>query len=755
MVVLALVGACARSLSRPVVPASPVTLPPSAKARVPGSSEESVSSDSAKSDSSPSEGDAVPSARAVRGQERISPQKRISSPSIAIPKTLRVGLATDLSSVSLPCCAADLLISASGRKVAAISSARIEPEFPGKALGIYRIQVAALKDERQAQGVAHRVSLSTGEQSDVVFDAKTDLYRVRVGRYSSREEATEKTAVLRAGLKSSWVVFEELPSASPALKIVRGEDVLTVPGQWLQISSSGNEGIQVLDGRYRGKILIYLNRRGSLNVINEIGFEDYLRGVVPREMGPYVYDNLDALKAQTVAARSYTLHNLGEFGGEGYDICSTPRCQVYGGMSAEHPLSDRAVAETAGEILTFGGEPIDALYSSTCGGHTEDVSVVFPEKEAAYLKGVPCLEAGVDRFGGGDPIGLPFPAGITQRLIPVVQEDSPGVSLASRLRKLASMAGLPLPSDELRSLERREVQRFVASVFDLAVDSRLFVAPEDLPYLLDQPPPTGWTESDLRLAAYLVKSGLLAGPLDQPLTAHEIEETLLELALFLRVVEKREVRYLGSKDRLMTVRSKGVELSLPIPEILATYRRTRSGFSSSGLAVLPGDRMTIYLASERMIGVLHDVDRDGVAYDRTSNFSSWTRFRTDRQLRDLVNQRYPGLGFKGLVIVSRGKSGRVAQMRIEGDDGREQLVEGLPVRWTLDLPDTWFTAKRLAPAGRESGWLFVGRGWGHGVGMCQVGAYGMGVRGHSYRDILQHYYSGVELVVGEPQPRPK
>ena len=78
-----------------------------------------------------------------------------------------------------------------------------------------------------------------------------------------------------------------------------------------------------LDGaRYRGRLLLYLNDRGLLNVINEISVEDYLRGVVPREMGPAAFASLDALKAQTVAARTYTLKNLGEFVSEGYDICA-------------------------------------------------------------------------------------------------------------------------------------------------------------------------------------------------------------------------------------------------------------------------------------------------------------------------------------------------------------------------------------------------------------------------------------------------
>ena len=73
-------------------------------------------------------------------------------------------------------------------------------------------------------------------------------------------------------------------------------------------------------------------------------------------------------------------------------------------------------------------------------------------------------------------------------------------------------------------------------------------------------------------------------------------------------------------------------------------------------------------------------------------------------------------------------------------------VEGLAVRWTLDLPDTLFSAKRLELEGGRTGWQFTGRGWGHGVGMCQLGAVGMARRGHDYRSILEHYYRGAALV---------
>jgi stage II sporulation protein D len=160
--------------------------------------------------------------------------------------------------------------------------------------------------------------------------------------------------------------------------------------------------------------------------------------------------------------------------------------------------------------------------------------------------------------------------------------------------------------------------------------------------------------------------------------------------------------------------------------------------------------MELFLHNEQLLAVVHQVETAGATYDRSSKLSSWTRFRTDRQLTEMVNDRYPGLGFRGFEILERGVSGRVGRMKILGDGGRSEVVEGLAVRWTLDVPDTLFTAKRLTPPDKSPGWLFTGRGWGHGVGMCQIGAFGMAIRGHSYQDILKHYYTGIGIVSTSP-----
>lgn len=664
------------------------------------------------------------------------------------PILLRVGLATDLDAVSIPCCEEPLTASVGDQPLAVTSALRIEAAAASAQAGFYRLQVAALRDERQAQELARRLQDATGQPGEAFFDAGIDLYRVRLGRYPTREDAEKDMRRLGSlGVVGAFVVSEGAAVSDPAIRVIQGGQggasaVHRV--RWLSVSPVSGPSIRVQGKRYRGRILVYLNDRGRLNLINELPVEDYLRGVVPSEMGPEQYNQLEALKAQAVAARTYTLRNLGEFVREGYDICATPRCQVYNGMAVEHPVSDRAIAETAGQVLLYQGRLADTLYSSTCGGHTEDVQVVFPLKDDPYLQGVPCMEGGFERIEGSLPLGVSFPEGLTRAVLPPAPGSLTPQALSARLEHLALLAGLPVPRERLGSLDRREVQRFIAYAFDLALDARLFLAREDVEYLLHESP-KGWNEEDLRRAAYLLRNGLVTGPLDKPLDEHEVEQMLLALAELLRVVRREEVSYLSLAQGQLTVKSGKEQKVYALPGQLSTFRRRRSEITSSGLALLPSDPLTLFWQGERLLAAVQEVDLDGAAFDRSSPYSNWTRFRSDSQLAKQVNQRFPGIGFRDLEILDRGDSGRVGKIRILGDNGQTVEVEGLPIRWTLDIPDTLFTAKRLAPKNQEAGWLFTGRGFGHGVGMCQVGSYGMAQRGHTYKDILTHYYTGVEL----------
>jgi len=709
----------------------------------------------------PGKAGAAPATPGAAGASRQA--LRVEPVGEAVPVTpilLKVGLASDLPAVSLPCCEAGLRLSAGGKVVAAVSSIRVEPAAAGAQAGIYRLQVAALRDERQAEDLARRLERDTGQPGDAHFDAGIDLYRVRIGRYTTREAADGDLRRLSTiGVTGAFVVYEGGSVSQPALRVTQGDVSAVYPGRWLAIDPTGEGGIRVQGHRYRGRILVYLNDRDTLNLIDELPVEEYLRGVVPSEMGPEQYRQLEALKAQAVAARTYTLRNLGEFSREGYDICATPRCQVYGGMDVEHPLSDRAVSETAGQVLIYGGQLVDALYSSTCGGHTEDVKVMFPLKEdEPYLKGVPCMEEGMQRLEGDLPAGIPFPAGLTRRLLPTFATGAtPVMELASRIEHLALLAGLPAPdNDRLSSLDRRQVARFVSSSFDLALDAKVLLAPQDIAYLVKDPPPD-WSEEDRRRAAYLAKSGLLTGPPDQPLREDEVERMLLALAEMLQVVRREQVSFLSLVDGKLTVRSGKEDRTFAMPERLATFHKRGTDLTAAGLALVPGDNLTLFWQDTRLLAAVQDINLEGVAFDRTSAYSSWSRYHSDAQLAATIGTRFPGLGFRTFEVLERGISGRVGKIRIEGEEGRTAEVDGLAVRWTLDVPDTLFTAKRLAPPRREAGWLFTGRGWGHGVGLCQVGAYGMAQRGHTYREILYHYYTGVELsrVRLEPAPAQK
>src|SRR5215203_5204198 len=140
---------------------------------------------------------------------------------------------------------------------------------------------------------------------------------------------------------------------------------------------------------YRGALEIFGNARRTLTIVNELPLETYLRGVVPNELNPAAFGQLEALKAQAVAARTYIQRNLGQYSKEGYDICATDACQVYFGALTEDPLATQAVNETRGIVATYDGKPINALYSSTCGGRTEDAEHIFTEK-IPYLVSVSC-----------------------------------------------------------------------------------------------------------------------------------------------------------------------------------------------------------------------------------------------------------------------------------------------------------------------------------------------------------------------------
>ena len=150
--------------------------------------------------------------------------------------------------------------------------------------------------------------------------------------------------------------------------------------------ATGN-GIVRLNGHaYRGGMqFVKMPSRWGMTIVNEVPLEEYLYGVVGKEMAPGWAE--EALKAQSVAARTYAVMHRGYFKSRGFDMTDNTWSQVYAGVAAEAPSITQAVNATKGEILTYGGKPIDALYSTTCGGWTENSENVWGDYQA-YLRGV-------------------------------------------------------------------------------------------------------------------------------------------------------------------------------------------------------------------------------------------------------------------------------------------------------------------------------------------------------------------------------
>ena len=170
-----------------------------------------------------------------------------------------------------------------------------------------------------------------------------------------------------------------------------GATLVTTRNRVVVEATSGN--VTINGQQYRGRAEVGRNSGTTLAGINELPIEQYLYGVVPRELPPVPYGEFEAQKAQAVAARTYSLANLGKQAVNGYDLMATTADQVYGGLAAEHAISTAAVDATSGLVATYDGAPFTTFYHSTSGGFTANSEDVFTTA-FAFLRGVPDAERG-------------------------------------------------------------------------------------------------------------------------------------------------------------------------------------------------------------------------------------------------------------------------------------------------------------------------------------------------------------------------
>ncbi len=210
-------------------------------------------------------------------------------------------------------------------------------------------------------------------------------------------ELVDQAGVVRARGEAgtTWIVrtgaggvdvYGPVPAAGPT---VGAAAAVVLRGAATVVARPASGGRVTLGGRsYRGSMLVYAGVTG-VTVANALDLESYLMGVVPLEIGAgRPPEELEAVKAQAVAARTYAVRQMGRRSELGFDFYGTVQDQAYGGESAEDPVATAAVRETRGEVVVYQGEPIEAYYHSTCGGRTAALDEVWQGEPRPYLRSV-------------------------------------------------------------------------------------------------------------------------------------------------------------------------------------------------------------------------------------------------------------------------------------------------------------------------------------------------------------------------------
>lgn len=625
---------------------------------------------------------------------------------------------------------------------------------------VFAIQVGAISDRASAERLGERVRKETGLRADLAFDTASATYKVLAGEFVDEPASQPARSDLIARGWPKEIFAVRRPSAQPFQKQLRlvddeGDEQLFATDSLLVVPLTA-EGIDIAGKPYRGGARVFLNSRGTLNLINELNLEHYVRGVVPNEMGPNIFDQIEALKAQAIAARTYVVSRRGEYAGEGYDICATPSCQVYGGLSTEHPVSNRAVTETAGLVIAWNGKPIDALYTSTCGGETSDVGVMFPGRNEPYLRRARCVELDLAELEGRldgqvtDETGM---RAVVMRAVSLRGDEMQGTWGATQIAKAVSaagaLAGISPRSPALpKSSRRRDVLEYLGVVWGLDEAADRLLLEEDLRYLM----PGQEASRAARVAAVAVKFeaasfvGFDARDLDAAMTRDELFSLLYGWLRQLGVFSELNGNLVRGDGRQVVVRSKDAEVSSIYPPGTPVFRRLNDRFREETTVVAqPGDRATLIRRGDAVVGVIVQENFDGAAFDHRSSFSSWVRTFREDELVASISKRNPIKELRGIRVLGRDPSERATAVEIEAEPGRVFTLEGLPIRWSLGIPDNLFVFEKTKGADGVR-YTFFGKGWGHGVGFCQNGSQGMAVRGAKAGEILQRYYTDVEIV---------
>lgn len=638
----------------------------------------------------------------------------------------------------------------------------------------FLIQAAQSLDREEAEIIAQDLRTKIEQKVYVVKstdEGMIEAFEVRIGDFITREDALQYIVRLnQMGLEDPWILEEDLTAGqSKPLWILVNDELKSLHDETvLYFIPSHPQSFLSFNGRdYRGLFIMKATSRGIV-LVNLLNIEDYLKAVVPSELSPYNFRQLEAHKAQAVAARTYALKNMGSNKDLGFDLDDTPNSQFYKGMNAEHPLSSQAVSETRGEVATYKGRLIDALYTSTCGGMTENVEKIFMGPALPYLRGTECVyekqkewllrsvHSPLPIYSGGKNIAPEIAYLISLNIIPSkieplyyreeasFEEAVDWIGQARQLLGKREGVFAPEPSVlNFRTLAGLLVQGFQwqPKVENLMLESEAKFILKDL---------DGSDGEEWDSMAYLVKTGIFPdagqfGHPDRPLLRGELVHILWKaIQNYEGLIQQGTFKEFGKKRIVMEKEDGEVEIAL-LPDTYLIRNYDGENTFTSQLYLLGGERVR-WIEKDgacRLLQVVYPPHSN--ILDRDSAYHSWQVRRSKEEMEKRVNQFYPLGELLDIEPLKRGESRRVVELLIKGSQTQVH-VKGLRIRRVLGLRETLFVIeKERDEAGQISHFIFTGRGWGHGVGLCQVGAYGMARAGADYKEILKKYYKGIKI----------
>jgi stage II sporulation protein D len=437
-------------------------------------------------------------------------------------------------------------------------------------------------------------------------------------------------------------------------------------------------------------------------------------------------------------------------------------------MGLEHPQSSRAVEETRGEVAVYRGQLINALYMSTCGGATEDGEAMFGGPQVPYLKSTECvweserivaLKTGLEVpsvFAEGRNIAADLARLAALNILAPAADPSwynekiSAEEACAWAVKAAAAAGktagrIAPPAEPLTVFG---LGRILADAFAWDERVRTLVGKSEADYVTGD-----WPElrpQDRPLAAFLLTSGIIPANGGRDDRTAPLSRSRAALMIGRALALSRDLYHQGNFKGLskaaIAVIEDGELKTLRLAPAFSLLRNLDGAAAPISSVEFTGGEVVKWIETEGLVRLL-EVPAPPLTnvLDEPSLYHSWQVRVSREDLESRLNQFYPVGKLIDLVPKKRGASKRLTDLLVIGQEGQVH-VTGFKISQVLSLRDNLFVVDREKDADGQAGYfIFLGKGWGHGVGLCQVGAFRMAQKGAAYDEILKKYYRGISL----------